>query len=83
MSGWELGLVLAIVLVVGWLGGIVSTFLYGRRLMRRQLDQLPQQLLDVSSTGRPVEPPPPRTLPTIEVDEYIEHWGKPDEEQRS
>ena len=45
MSGWQLGLTLFGCLLVGFVSGWITVFLYGRRLIRRKLRDLPAELL--------------------------------------
>lgn len=57
MTGWQLGLYSFGLLAAGFGLGITAVWWYARRVFRRQLQALPQQLLDTSSTGRPVPRP--------------------------
>lgn len=59
MSGWELGLALFGCLLAGWLLGMVTVYLYGRRLLRHKLEgflrSAAQQSTTTSSSGQPPE----------------------------
>lgn len=49
MSGWQLGLALFGCLLAGWLAGMVTVFLYGRRLIRKKMEAVMRQAVEATA----------------------------------
>lgn len=63
MSGWQLGLALFGMALFGFGSALVTVWAYARHVYRQKVGGLidgASQLTGAATTGRPVEPPPPR-----------------------